>query len=168
MKTAVQLRCRGGEQAPRSDLLFGTPCATVAGTLGAVALFEPGSLVAYRIRHRRQTRVYIFRTLQVDDRLAAAVPGVQPRVQLLLDLRSAGRARLVRGLFAYLVSGPHDPASLPDAFYVRVGARLGGRLPSTKVLTSLLSPASPWVPAINPRGSPPDCRLAFVRERRTR
>jgi hypothetical protein len=118
-----------------------SPCAArpTVRRRGPVAVFDAGSLVAYRIRHRRQTRTFVFRTLTVDDRMAATVPGVQPRVQLLLDVRSAGRSRLVRGLFAYLVRNGRDPASLPDALYVRAGARLGGRLPAHKILVSLLA-----------------------------
>jgi hypothetical protein len=137
MNTAVQLRRTGGEV--RSELLYGTPMETVAGTLGPVALFSSGELVAYRIRHRHRRGVFVFRTLDVDDRLAARLPGVCPRVRLLLEVRTAGRARLVRGLLAYLVKTRHDPCRLPDGFYVRVGVAIAGRLPAHKILRSLLS-----------------------------
>ena len=56
------------------------------------ALFGPGELVGYRIQYRRRTRVFVFRTLYADDPLAASVPGVRPRVHLLLGARDA-RAR---------------------------------------------------------------------------
>src|ERR1019366_7312684 len=69
-----------------------------------------------------------------------AVPGVRPRVQLLMELRTAGRIRLVKSLFAYLVRTNRDPSALTDAFYVRVGNALAGRLPVHKILLSLLSP----------------------------
>jgi len=138
MNTAVQLR-RLGDDVPRSELLYGAPRAVVTGKLGPVALFDPGQLVAYRIRYRRRTRLFLFRTLDVDDRLATRIPGVSPRVQLLFDVHSAGRVRLVRGLFAYLARSVSDPSALPDAFYVRVGIALGGRLPRHKILGSLLS-----------------------------
>jgi hypothetical protein len=137
MNTALQLRRTGGEV--RTGLLYGTPVETVAGTLGPVALFSSGEIVAYRIQHRRRTRVFVFRTLDVDDRLAASVPGVCPRVRLLLEVRTAGRAQLVRGLLAYLVKTGHDPCRLPDGFYVRVGVVLAGLLPAHKILRSLLS-----------------------------
>jgi hypothetical protein len=137
MNTAVQLRRTGDEV--RSGLLYGTPVKTVAGTLGPVALFSSGEIVAYRIRHHCRTRVFVFRTLDVDDRLAARLPGVCPRVRLLLEVPTAGRARLVRGLLAYLVKTGHDPCRLPDGFYVRVGVVLAGRLPTHKILRSLLS-----------------------------
>lgn len=140
MKTAVQLRPRAAG-APQSELVYGKPHVLVTGKLGAVALFDAEELVAYRIRHGRQTRLFVFRTLEVDDRLAAQVPGVSPRVQLLFDVRTSGRARLVRGLFAYLVKS-RDPSALPDSFYVRVGVALGGRLPGHKVLPALLAEGS--------------------------
>jgi len=137
MNTAVQLR-RAGDLL-RSDLLYGVPRTTVAGKLGPVALFAAGELVAYRIRHRRRTRLFVFRTLDVDDRLAASLPGVRPRVHLLLEVHTAGRVRLVRGMFAHLVKNRRDPCGLPDGFYVRVGVALAGRLPPHKILLSLLS-----------------------------
>jgi len=143
MKTAVQVRLPAGQERPESQLLWGSPCATVAGALGPIALFGPGELVAYRIRYRRRARVFVFRTLDVDDRLAAWVPGVRPRVELLLELGTHGRVRLVRSLFPYLAKRALDPTSLPDAFYVRVGVALAGRLPSHKVLVSLIRRSVP-------------------------
>ena len=140
MNTAVQLRVAAGEHRPRTELLFGTPCDLGEGTLGPVACFRSGQVVAYLMRSRRRHRLFVFRTLDVDDALAATVPGVRPRVRLLLELRTAGRIRLARGLFGYLVRTGRDPSALPDAFYLRVGAVLGGRLPAHKILLSLLSP----------------------------
>jgi hypothetical protein len=141
MNTAVQLRCVAGD-APPSDLLHGTPGSIISGRLGPVALFSPGAIVVYRIRHRRRTRLFVFRTLEVDDRLAASIPGVHPRVQLLLDVRSAEHARLVRRLLGSLVKSGHDPCALPDAFYLRVGEALTGHLPPHKMVHSLLAASS--------------------------
>ncbi len=141
MNTAVQLRRVAGD-APRSDLLHGTPGSIISGRLGPVALFSPGAMVVYRIRHRRRTRLFVFRTLEVDDRLAASIPGVHPRVQLLLDVRSAEHARLVRRLLGSLVTRGDDPCALPDAFYLRVGAALTGHLPPHKMVHSLLAALS--------------------------
>ena len=42
---------------------------------------------------RRRPRLFVFRTLTVDDRLAATLPGVRPPVKLLLELRTKGRIR---------------------------------------------------------------------------
>jgi hypothetical protein len=123
---------------PRCDLLHGEPVEIVAGELGLVALFAPGALVAYRLRSHQRARLYVFRTLDVADPLAASVPGVRPRVQLLLDLRSAGRVRRAGALFSHLARDACEPSRLPDAFYVRVGAALAGRLVDRKVLGTLL------------------------------
>ena len=54
----------------------------------------------------------------------------------------AGRVRLARRLFAYLVTTQREPSSLPDAFYVRVSLALGGQLPAHKILLSLLPPTT--------------------------
>jgi hypothetical protein len=143
MKTAVQLRTLAGDERPRADLLLGTRCDLGEGALGPVARFESGQIVAYQIRSRRRRRLFVFRTLEVDDAFAVAVPGVRPRVQLLLELHTAGRIRLARSLFAYLTRTGRDPSALPDIFYTRVGALLGGRLPAHKVLPALLSAYCP-------------------------
>jgi hypothetical protein len=143
MKTAVQLRTLAGEERARAELLFGAPCDVGEGRLGPVARFESGAVVAYQVRSRRRRRLFVFRTLEVDDALAVAVPGVRPRVQLLMELHTEGRIRLVRSLFAYLSRTGWDPSALPDAFYTRVGAALGGRLPGYKILPSLLRASGP-------------------------
>ena len=150
MKTAVQLRLRtGDDDAPRSELLFGCPQTMAAGALGPIALFESDALVAYVVRRRRRVRLFVFRTLDVDDRLAAMVPGVRPRVRLLMEARSAGRIRRMRDLFAYLERASRPASALGDGFFVRVGVALGGRLPRHKILLSLL-PAAPGLPAQRP------------------
>jgi hypothetical protein len=138
MNTAVQLRPIAALDRPRCDLVHGEPHELVAGELGRIALFGPGQLVAYRLQHRRHSRLFVFRTLDVADRLAARVPGVRPSVQLLLELRSNGRVRLARKLFAYLAKKGPNPSGLSNAFYARVGAAAGGRLPGHKILLSLL------------------------------
>jgi len=164
MNTAVQVRHPAGDAHPRAELLSGTPCAVISTTRGPVALFGPGELVAYRIRYRRRARVFVFRTLDIDDPLAASVPGVRPRVQLLLELGTRGRTRLVRGLFAYLAKQAHDPSSLPDAFYVRVGFALGGRLPAHEILVSLLAQATS-APAVGDPGPPELALYLHLHER---
>lgn len=142
MKTAVQLLRQAGKDRPKSELVCGTPSSIVTGRHGPVALFDPGQLVGYRIGCRRQARLFVFRTLEVDDRLAAAIPGVRPRVQLLFEVQTPGRARLVRGMFMYLAKKRSDPARLPDGFYVRIGLALAGRLQAHKILPSLLTSAA--------------------------
>ena len=140
MKTAVQVRHPSAGRQPRAELVWGRPYAVDAGTLGPVAVFRSGEIVAYLLRGRRGPRLFVFRTLVVDDRLAAAVPGVRPRVRLLFQLRTPGRIRRARGLFAYLARTDREPSALADDFYVRVGLALAGRLSAHKILLSLLSP----------------------------
>jgi hypothetical protein len=141
MTTAVQLRPIGPLPLPRCDLVYGTPREVLDGALGRIALFDPGALVAYRLRCERRSRLFVFRTLSTVRRAATVVPGVRPGVQLLLELRSAGRVRLAAKLFAHLEKRGRSAADLPDGFYIRVGAALGGRLPAQKILLSLLPAA---------------------------
>ena len=140
MNTAVQVRHPAGDAHPRAELLSGTPSAVTSTARGPVALFGSGEIVAYLLRYRRRPRLFVFRTLTVDDRLAATIPGVRPRVQLLLQLHTPGRIRRARNLFAYLARTERDPSALADDFYVRVSAVLAGRLRSHKILLSLLPP----------------------------
>jgi hypothetical protein len=145
MNTALQLPDGHGNTL-RCELLWGEPFEVFAGPLGPILIFCPGAIVAYVLRSRRRRRLYVFRTLAVHDPMAASVPGVRPRVQLLLDVVSASRVRLVRGLFAYFARTGRAPSDLPDGFYVRVGATLGGRLPGHKALHSLLPTEHPSRP----------------------
>ena len=140
MNTAVQVRPPSGDAHPRAELLSGSPSAVLSTARGPVALFGSGEIVAYLLRYRRRPRLFVFRTLTVDDRLAASIPGVRPRVQLLLQLRTPGRIGRARDLFAYLARTERDPSALADDFYVRVGAVLAGRLRSHTILLSLLPP----------------------------
>jgi hypothetical protein len=141
MNTAVQLRSAKDDAsaAPRCELLHGSPRAFAQGRSGPIAVFGAGELVAYLVRVRRRHQLFVFRTLEADDSLAARVPGVRPHVRLLLNVASAGRTRLVRSLFAYLVAERRDPSALSDAFWFRVSVALAGRLPPHKLLVSLLS-----------------------------
>jgi len=139
VRTAVQLLPSHGESL-LAELVYGLPDDTRAGRLGPVALFPSDSIVAYRFRSGRRDRLYIFRTLAVDDSMAATIPGVRPRVRLLVHLRSAGRVRLARRLFAYLCKQSIPPERIPDDTYLRIGVALSGRLPRHKILVSLLPP----------------------------
>jgi len=132
--TAVQLR----ESRPACALVYGVPVAMAATRRGPVALFRPGALVAYGLQSAARRRLFVFRTLVVDDRLAASVPGVHPRVQLLLDVHTPDRIRRMRRLFAFLDRHGWSPADLSDGFYCRVGCALGGRLPNHTILVALL------------------------------
>ncbi len=137
MNTVLQIRDRQGDAA-RCELLWGEPYEVLSGPGGSILVFGPDAIVAYVLHAQSRRHLYVFRSLDVDDALAASVPGVRPRVRLLLDSVSAGRVRLVRGLFAYLTKTGRAPSDLPDAFYVRVSAALSGRLPRHKILVALL------------------------------
>jgi hypothetical protein len=139
MKTAVQLHA-AAKGSPRCELVYGRPLEVVAGPAGPIALFDSGEVVAHLLRSRWRRHLYVFRTLEVDDRFAASVCGVRPRVRLLLHLRSRGHIRRARGLFAYLARHGPDPSELADAFYLRVSGPLGRRLVTQRLLLSLVSP----------------------------
>ena len=73
-----------------------------AGVLGPIAVFGPDEVVGYLVRSSAGRRLFVFRTLAVDDTWAARVPGVYPRVRLLVLVRTAMRVRAVTRLFGYL------------------------------------------------------------------
>jgi hypothetical protein len=143
MNTAVQLLASADDR-PRSELLHGTPHEVVPGSFGPVALFAPGEIVAYLLRSRRGPHLYVFRTLEVRDRLAASVPGVRPQVQLLIDVSTARRIRFARGVFSYVLQTGRESSDVADAFYLRVSAALAGRVPTRGILHSLLPPSTQW------------------------
>jgi hypothetical protein len=124
VKTAVQLRTGGGVECA---LLGVEPPEVVSGALGLVALFEADQIVGYVIRSRAGRRLFVFRTLAVDDTWAASVPGVHPHVRLLVHVRSAKRVWAMKRLFAYVAARPLSPSQLSDGFYARVSHLLGGR-----------------------------------------
>ena len=96
---------------------------------------------------RKPARI-VFSLDDYVSRGIATVPGVSPRVRLLLELYTALRIRRSRALFAYLARTRRDPSALTDGFYVRVGVALAGRLPEPKILRSFLStppaPSDSW------------------------
>jgi hypothetical protein len=124
VKTAVQLR---SGSVVRCELVYGDPASTASGALGPVALFGPDEVVAYAIQTSSGRRLFVFRTLAVDDSWAARVPGVHPRVRLLVHSRSAMRVRAMQRLLGYIAKRALCPSHLSDAFYVRVSHALGGR-----------------------------------------
>lgn len=120
----MQLRSEGAAQC---TLGCGEPSAMVPGALGPIALFEADELVSYVIRSPAGRRLFVFRTLAVDDKWAASVPGVHPRVRLLVHARSAKRVWSMKRLFGYIAVRGIRPSDLSDGFYARVSHLLGGR-----------------------------------------
>jgi hypothetical protein len=72
------------------------------------------------------------------DATGADVPGVHPRVALLLELRTSARIDKLRRLLSFLEKHGLEPASMSDAFYLRVSHVLGGHLTAPKIVLSLL------------------------------
>jgi hypothetical protein len=151
-RTVVQLR----ERHPSARLLLGTPAAMMESASGPLAAFAPGRLVAYSVESSYRHSLFVFRTLVVDDALAAAVLGVSPRVQLLLELHTRESIRRAGKLVAQLLASGRSPDPLSDAFWGRMGTALRGRTSSPTTLASLLrlepssAPASPPAPPASP------------------
>ncbi len=120
-------------------MVYGEPDHLLPGTKGALAVFSSGEIVVYLLDGHGARRLYVFRTLEGREKGAARLPGVRPRVRLLIEVRSAGRIDRVRRLFDYLIKRGFQPSLLPDGFYVRVSHVLGGRLPPHKVVRALLT-----------------------------
>ncbi len=133
-RTIVQLR----ERRPSARLLYGIPDAIHEGTMGPLATFGPGALVAYAIASSYRHSLLVFRTLVVDDPLAVTILGVRPHVQLLLDVNTTPSIRRTRQLLADLVDAGHAPEQLSDAFWGRVSTTLRGRAPTGTPILSLL------------------------------
>jgi hypothetical protein len=135
-RTAVQLR----ETRPSGRLLHGAPIEVLPGPRGPIALFGPDALVAYLVESSYRPSLFVFRTLVADDRLAASVPGVRPRVHLLLDLHRAGRVRQAQAMLAHLLKQGLEPSALPETFWLRLGFAFGGRHPPQTTVVSLMRP----------------------------
>jgi hypothetical protein len=104
-----------------------------AGVLGPIAVFGPDEVVGYLVRSSAGRRLFVFRTLAVDDTWAARVPGVYPRVRLLVLVRTTMRVRAVTRLFGYLAKRAVEASSLSDGFYVRVSVLVGGRADAARL-----------------------------------
>lgn len=138
MNTAVQLR-PPSSPPPQCEILHGTPVSVQSGARGPVAVFQPNRLVAYVMTtSARRRRLFLFRTIGAVDATAAAVPGVHPRVALLLELKTSARIEKLRRLLGFLEKRGLEPSSMSDAFYLRVSHVLGGHLTAPKIVLSLL------------------------------
>jgi len=133
--TAVQIL-----STPCCELLHGDARATRDGKHGPVAIFAPGEIVAYAIHAARPPRLFLFRT---GDNLVAgvALPGVYPRVQLLLALDSARVIRRARRLFSVLRRRGLLPSRLADAFYMGLDRVLRARAPLPRLVEARLDVA---------------------------
>ena len=82
MRTLVQLRSRAPD-APTCELVYGEPEHLAIGITGTVAVFSGGQVVAYFIQGSAARRLFVFRSLEAEEKGAARLPGVRPRVRLL-------------------------------------------------------------------------------------
>jgi hypothetical protein len=120
--TAVRLRDEPGLVA---RVVHGDPVRSVANR---VAVFNPGQLVGYMIASSEHTHTFVFRTLHGSDHRGAKIPGVEPRVALLVDVRGARAASRLRNMFGYFRRHRIAGDRLSAEFWVRVDALLACRL----------------------------------------
>jgi hypothetical protein len=126
--TAVQLR---DDSEVCARIVYGGGATTVIdGKLGPICLVPPAHLVAYLVETEIATRLFLFRTRAKPEDPATAVPGVHPFVNLLLETRTRTAARRACNLLRQLPTTGHEPAELSDAFWLRLGGLLTGRLPA--------------------------------------
>ncbi|TQF13422.1 hypothetical protein FJV41_23825 [Myxococcus llanfairpwllgwyngyllgogerychwyrndrobwllllantysiliogogogochensis] len=135
--TAIQLR----EEATLScSLFYGAPYSQRRGHHGPIALFGANAIVGYLVVQKHRPRCWVLRTWTVGaEGELLHIPGVYPDVTKLIEVNTWGRVDRLRSLFEYLKREGVTVEQLPDSFFLRVAAVLGGRLPSAKVLPSLLS-----------------------------
>ena len=122
--------------AVATRLVHGGPLLRVSDG-GTVATIPAGEIVVYSLQ-ARALRCFVFRTLNAPESFSTVVPGVSPKVRLLLHTSTLGRLQRLQQLLAYLERIGRTPSSLSDGFYLRLHTILNGRLPKTRVLRSLL------------------------------
>lgn len=121
-----------------SALIHGSSIDRRPHPRGVILVLPPGQIALYCLRTVKY-RCFLFRTLAAPELLSSEVPGVSPRVRLLLETQTLGRLARLRELLRYLARTGLEPSSLSDAFYLRLNALLNGRLPKGKALRSLLA-----------------------------
>jgi hypothetical protein len=121
-----------------SRVLHGTVVDRRPHPRGVVLVVAPGEVVFYGLRTRVH-RAFVFRTLATSEDFASEVPGVSPPVRLLLQTQTLGRWARLEELVRHLARSGRNPSSLSDAFYSRLNAVLGRKLPSSgRVIRALL------------------------------
>ena len=140
MMTAVQER---EELDCSAVVVYGTVTRVATGTVGLIRLFEPGRIVAYRVRLNHRARLFVFRTLEHLERDATPVPGVQPAVRLLLVAHTARRIHRARQIFRALIKLDQSPDAVDDAVFVRAATALSHRVPMIHIVTTLVHQVPP-------------------------
>jgi hypothetical protein len=121
-----------------SALIHGAAIERRQHPRGAVLVLPPGQIALYCLRTVK-CRAFLFRTLAHPELISSEVPGVSPRVRLLLQTQTLGRLARLQELFRYLATEDLQPSFLSDRFYLRLNAILCGKLPKAKILRSLLA-----------------------------
>ena len=84
---------------------FGTPARSMAGARGTIALFSPGSMVAYLIENRGKFAFFVFRTLAERQVVGARIEWQGARASVADDARGT------------------DPEGIRNAFFMGVSPR---------------------------------------------
>jgi hypothetical protein len=137
MITAVQER--RGESDPSAAVIHGKPLRTLVGRRGPIRLFHSGEIVAYVLQANGRARIFVFRTLERPVADASIVPGVQPRVRVLIVADKGRRIYRARQMLATLGRLGLQTAQISDRFYLSAATTLGNRAPIESVVKTLLT-----------------------------
>src|SRR5688572_10411989 len=105
---------------------------------GAVHWVPPGQIALYTVRGHK-TRTFVFRTAAQRATLLSSVPGVSPRVTLLVQTTTLARQALLLGFFRSLIVAGRSPTSLDDLLFAKLNVLLSRRAPTREALDGLLS-----------------------------
>lgn len=137
MFTAVQ---EASARRYASRVVFGAPHKRIAGTLGPIALFAPGAIVAYRVRQDRYAAGCVFRAA-CDGGPGDPLPGVRPPPTLLIGfVRGRIFARAVLLLRELGRRGVVD--ALDNEAYLRAAFALARPDLDVRLLADVLE--APW------------------------
>lgn len=143
MITAVQERA---DRRCWAKVAFGVPLERHRSARGPIALFTPGTVVAYRVRQARFSGGWVFRTASSPEG-RTAIPGVSPAPHMLIGLCPTKLiVRAVLLLKELEARGVLD--ELSDTTYLRAATALGrSHLGINQLADALLRPAAerPWI-----------------------
>jgi len=139
MKTFVrEFNARVPRAEPRAKVEVGVPIARVGAGHDVTIVFGPGTVVAYRLRLQLREQLFVFRTLQQPEPLGTRVPGVRPRVRLLMLVHNERRIQRALSLMRALRVRAHKLERLSDEVFLRANHVLGRRAPIASIADSLL------------------------------
>lgn len=118
-------------------LLHGLVSRTTRDPRGTIHWVLPGEIVLYSVRGQ-QPRTFVFRTANAAANLLSSVPGVAPRVTLLVQTTTANRQALLQLYFRNLLRQGRNPTLLADRLYAKLNIVLSRRTASRDALDALL------------------------------